>query len=113
MTTLLKPCPFCGSTDISAIKEELAKPAPEPVGWITKYRNSHVEAEFISLSSLQQGPLYLAPPPPKVPEGWQLVPKEPTPEMLNAAEGDCDTFDDYYKAMLAAAPSLPPSQGEG
>lgn len=46
------------------------------------------------------------------PEGWQAVPKEPTPEMENAA---CEAADNgkfsgaylraIYRAMLAAAPS--------
>ena len=35
-----------------------------------------------------------------VPEGWQLVPVEPTPEMLVAIGG----AKPRYKAMLAAAP---------
>lgn len=46
------------------------------------------------------------------PEGWQLVPVEPTPEMLEAAqaldEGNDDVmaaWSDAYSAMLAAAPT--------
>jgi hypothetical protein len=44
-----------------------------------------------------------------VPEGWQLVPTEPTPEMLQAAH---DVFGNplgvlCYRAMLAAAPKEP------
>jgi len=78
-------------------------------------------------------PLYASPPPaqptqgePAVPEGWQLVPKEPTREMLNTwamkmpdprytgPEAGSErvlgwaAVDEIYRAMLAAAP--PPAQ---
>lgn len=58
-------------------------------------------------------PLYRHPPAPAVPEGWQLVPVEPTPEMLSAtttsrnpalrAEIMHMAAEDWAK-MLAAAP---------
>lgn len=50
---------------------------------------------------------------PAVPEGWRLVPVEPTESMLNAAWSTAleterglllDSFDDAYKAAMAAAP---------
>lgn len=53
-----------------------------------------------------------------VPDGWQLVPKEPTDEMnkegratlpLDSCEADAE---DVYVSMLAAAPT-PPASGEG
>ena len=44
--------------------------------------------------------------------GWQLVPKEPTPEMVSAAMGEIpedgseyDDIEDAWRAMLAAAPT--------
>lgn len=49
-----------------------------------------------------------------VPDGWQLVPKEPTQEMC-AADFDCedsigiDSARTCYKAMLASAPPAPQS----
>ena len=44
-----------------------------------------------------------AQPAPSVPEGWQLVPIEPTQEMLDATSWpNCAGTD--YKKMLAAAP---------
>ena len=58
-----------------------------------------------------------AQPAPSVPDGWKLVPIEPTSEMLGAGE---DTFVttytgtpvsapiDVYRAMLAAAPEAKP-----
>ena len=41
-----------------------------------------------------------------VPEGWQLVPVEPTPEMVQAATHSAVGFGTRaaYRAMLAAAP---------
>jgi len=54
-------------------------------------------------------------PPPAVPQGWKLVPIEPTPEMC-AAGDDCQDADPRmddspsyygYKAMIAAAPGAP------
>lgn len=42
-----------------------------------------------------------------VPEGWQLVPVEPTPEMCEVSTWDFNRFypaKEIYKAMLAAAP---------
>ncbi len=43
----------------------------------------------------------------KVPEGWQLVPKEATDEMITAGDAYLDGLSmlhDAYEAMLAAAP---------
>ena len=54
-----------------------------------------------------------AQPTPSVPDGWKLVPIEPTQEMINhviderleaLVAGKEHTFIDIYKAMLAAAP---------
>ncbi|WP_079908090.1 hypothetical protein [Salmonella enterica] len=60
-------------------------------------------------------PLYVAPPVPVVPDGYALVPVEPTDEMIAAAmncedvlfnsdESFCVQFGNIYEAMLAAAP---------
>lgn len=52
----------------------------------------------------------------RIPEGWKMVPLEPTLEMKEAAamyRASCEetrlqkTFGGYYRAMLAAAPSVP------
>lgn len=53
-----------------------------------------------SLEDSIEIPLYTSAP--TIPEGWQLVPIEPTPEMLEAAGGHI--FEDTYEAMLSAAP---------
>jgi hypothetical protein len=45
-----------------------------------------------------------------IPEGWQLVPKEPTQEMLDAFyedESSVDTAKHRYKQLLSAAPAPP------
>ena len=47
-----------------------------------------------------------------VPEGWKLVPTEPTKEMLEAGQTEwldsagADPSFDVYRAMLAAAPEV-------
>ena len=102
----------------------------EPVAWLHESRRDsdvvtsavkHVwqRARPMSLAAYSI-PLYLAPgaqPAPGIPEGWKLVPIEPTHEMLDAGE---DTFVptytgtpvsapiDVYCAMLAAAPEAKP-----
>lgn len=46
-----------------------------------------------------------------IPDGWQLIPKEPTPEMLTAGERESDseesTYETVFFAMLSAAPKAP------
>jgi hypothetical protein len=53
---------------------------------------------------------------PAVPEGWKLVPIEPTHEMTEQGAQEADWYAhnayDCYKAMLDAAPQ-PPKGGEG
>ena len=46
----------------------------------------------------------------RVPEGWQLVPKEPTPEMLHALSR-VGRIDYIWRAALAAAPKHEGAQG--
>ncbi len=55
-------------------------------------------------------------PPPAAPDGWLLVPKEPTEEMTSAAMGDFDTpfyadLERIYRSMVAAAPALTAQDG--
>lgn len=43
-----------------------------------------------------------------VPEGWKLVPVEPTKQMLEASYREASVYSPTaYRAMLAAAPTLP------
>lgn len=50
--------------------------------------------------------LYTAPPAPvlRVPDGWKLVPVEPTKEMWDAYDDAPDDIDSEWHAMLMAAP---------
>lgn len=68
-------------------------------------------------------PLYAKPVPatPAIPEGWQLVPKEPTIDMHDKgtqvilAFGEhptCHGANECYKAMLSAAPKPATNEGE-
>lgn len=43
---------------------------------------------------------------PVIPDGWVMVPVEPTPEMINSAMRDNETGEvaEIYELMLAAAP---------
>ena len=77
----------------------------EPVAWLNK------KISYMSvLTKPDDGggwfPVFTTPQP-AIPEGWQLVPVEPTEAMLDAGEmidGDGVTYVDLFKAMLAAAP---------
>ena len=84
----------------------------EPVAWLVQYDDETRSGSFATMSlddaelycaeDKEIVPLYLAP---TIPEGWVLVPKEPTQEMLDAG----DMFNQgriatrlTYKALLAA-----------
>ena len=50
-----------------------------------------------------------AQPAPSVPEGWKLVPIEPTPSMAASVElSTANSVSNIYRAMLAAAPEAKP-----
>jgi len=67
-----------------------------------------LEATGKEVVGLDEGnlPIYA----PHVPEGWQLVPKEPTPDMIEAAR-NTDFKVAAYRAMLSAAPRPLPAVG--
>jgi hypothetical protein len=54
----------------------------------------------------------LKPTAPAVPQGWKLVPIEPTIEMMMQMPGSADATEwkQYYKAMLSMAPIAPAQQ---
>ncbi|CND46341.1 hypothetical protein B7R70_07730 [Yersinia pseudotuberculosis] len=96
----------------------LAAKRAEPVAWEVKGILCHSKEEADSYVG-EPVPLYEAPQlnSPEIPDGWKLVPIEPTAEMMAAAmECDdvvfdldddtifCVQFDNIYAAMLAAAP---------
>lgn len=104
---------------LKAWKEEVEK--QEPVATVIKEGDSRYwTSERLWTFPDGKYPLYTqagaqAQPAPSVPEGWKLVPIEPTQEMTNhviderleaLVAGKEHTFIDIYKAMLAAAPKL-------
>lgn len=86
-----------------------AKIATEPQkfdAWMTnpytKVLQKSVKEDYVPKSTVQAAP--------SVPEGWQPVPKDPTPEMLHAQDrylmrGVTRGSSLIWEAMLAAAPS--------
>ena len=91
------------------------------------WKRRALEAEDLNRKFVAEinGPAYMgepAQPAPSVPEGWKLVPIEPTPEMMLVAqkadhdhleheewlEYDGEDVKRVYRAMLAAAPEAKP-----
>lgn len=102
------------SIELELARIALASLEAEPVAWMWEiYGGGHMYAK-IKPSSLDSTPLYAAPPAPVVPNGWVLVPVEPTHEMQSAAAcairfdttpiNKLWTGNAVYRAMLAAAP---------
>ncbi|EAU7535097.1 DUF551 domain-containing protein [Salmonella enterica] len=103
--------------------EELARIAlasleAEPIGYMNRFTGrvfSLDEQPGADTDTAVYEPVYAAPPAPVVPDGYALVPVEPTDEMIAAAmncedvlfnsdESFCVQFGNIYEAMLAAAP---------
>ncbi len=93
-------------------RELLANREAQPVGFRYRHKDTvswlyndwrwpdSVEAEQCQIEWL-----YTAQPAPAVPDGWKLVPVEPTEEMLRAAYRESGVYSaKAYRAMLAAAP---------
>ena len=79
----------------------------EPVAWAATSDEGKVEALGFNASRRFDTPLFLAPPP-AVPDGYVLVPKEPTKEMLSAGCQKLGALYGHhgarsmYQAMIAA-----------
>ncbi|HFF8968250.1 hypothetical protein [Serratia marcescens] len=72
---------------------------------ITEEKHAELSIAFATDSDHEFRVLYDAPPAPAVPDGWKLVPVEPTEEMLRAAYRESGVYSaKAYRAMLAAAP---------
>ncbi|EEK4517937.1 hypothetical protein GNM61_15545 [Salmonella enterica] len=96
----------------------LASLEAEPIGYMNCFTGrvfSLDEQPGADTDKAVYEPVYAAPPLPVVPEGYALVPVEPTDEMIAAAmncedvlfnsdESFCVQFGNIYEAMLAAAP---------
>ncbi len=86
---------------------ERQEPECEVVGQV---RNVLYEVRTLKYDLPAGTKLYALPgaqPAPSVPGGWQLVPVEPTPEMLCALIDGANQYDSWnegYRDMLAAAP---------
>ena len=117
---------------IAAVRQYLAQPAPEPIAW-AMLRADGLVLDVIcpdEHNDVYEGaytvPLYAAPQPaPAVPDGWVMVPREPTRDMCVAAvvlnngnavyknvkaealEIEEQIYAEVYEAMIAAARSAP------
>ena len=100
--------------NLSTAIEEMER--AEPVAWsLWQPFGGHVQFTGNQKLATQYGlradvmvtPLYLHPTP-TIPDGWKLVPIEPTLKMIGAAEDQADCLGDFYRAMLAAAPEYKP-----
>ncbi|HHW4124623.1 TPA: hypothetical protein ACUU9N_001509 [Yersinia enterocolitica] len=89
----------------------LAAKMAEPVAWVvgdaTLYNSDTVEA-YAKRSGLPVSPLYTTPQlnSPEMPDGWKLVPIEPTLAMLTllGLTGSFESMLERYANMLDAAP---------
>ncbi|WP_293648421.1 hypothetical protein [uncultured Pantoea sp.] len=107
--------------ELALMKIALAALTAEPLGYIRdedaallpfERKHTCVEVAVYKQQSFStDSPVYTVPPvaAPAVPDGWQLVPVEPTPKMLVAGilvtEYDADPGG-MYRAMIAAAPEV-------
>jgi len=102
------------------IDAALAEPALEPVAWLIRTETPIGFA--LDILGKQADPAYpdafpvYSATPPAIPDGWQLVPKEPTQNMWDEAKMITEAMIKnhtnldlglIYQTMLAAAPKLP------
>lgn len=76
------------------------------VQWLLACDGNKVQ-EFVKLQRYQEA---LSGNSPVIPDGWALVPEEPTHEMLEAGDEQFGTYD-VYRRMIAAAPQQEVKQG--
>ncbi|EEM3240810.1 hypothetical protein GK471_13255 [Salmonella enterica] len=100
------------------VRIALASLEAEPIGYMNCFTGrvfSLDEQPGADTDTAVYEPVYAAPPAPVIPDGYALVPVEPTDEMIAAAmncedvlfnsdESFCVQFGNIYEAMLAAAP---------
>jgi hypothetical protein len=110
---------FTRNEQIALAKTALAAKTAEPIGKVSlsDFRSEGTrEAKVVCLhdqadwDNFTDGTLLFLTPPvnsPETPDGWVMVPKEPTGAMLSAAKewtGLTETAKVLYREMLAAAP---------
>lgn len=92
---------------LDKLREALAQPEQEPAGVVVAAVKAISDAAMIKWTSDYRpkvGDLIYTTPA-EIPDGWQLVPIEPTEEMINDADKHEHRFSDViYRVMLAAAP---------
>ena len=104
---------------MAALLQELVDaPEVEPVARVTGYYGGYLSIATVDGMVLPAGTaLYAAPPAPIVPDGWKLVPVDPTQEMMrsgaNVPLNKAARHNAVYRAMLAAAPTPAPIVPEG
>ncbi|ECI7825529.1 hypothetical protein E1L19_05925 [Salmonella enterica subsp. enterica] len=103
--------------EVEIFKIALASLTAEPVLYAAEETLAYANMGEIHLTCLSEPmgdaviPLYTAPPVPIVPDGWVMVPKEPTRQMMAqghfAMKGtDRGKFRRIYQAMITAASAL-------
>ena len=133
MSDALKPCPFCGERPQLTVRPDNAD-ATTYFAAVVCYCDSYSacahkmatapeadEAEAAARAAWNRRAA-LSAPPPVVPAGWQLVPVEPHPRLLNVLFGYwLDPVNNLkhraiaaaeWRSMLTAAPQAP-TQREG
>ena len=103
---------------MAALLQELVDaPEPEPVARVTGYYAGYLTIATVDGRVLPAGTaLYLAPPAPSVPDGWKLVPVEPTPEPFGYFKAepfgwtDCAETDDGAIALFDVPPAPTPAE---
>ena len=99
------------------LQEMVDAPEPDPVARVTGYYAGYLSIATVDGRVLPAGTaLYLAPPAPSVPDGWKLVPVEPTPEPFGYFKAepfgwtDCAETDDGAIALFDAPPAPTPAE---
>jgi hypothetical protein len=106
-----QPCDDCGLPAIKYIRADLAAFDPKKLSdgelilCLEEMRSRDASSHALTDATQGEG---------RVPEGWQLVPKEPTEGMLNkgAYPQVHSTRKNLWRAMLSAAPPAPAPEGE-
>ena len=101
------------AADTDKVREAILSILPNPPASIDKHESASYYVDFragLKAAAELVGSMAAQAPVREVPEGWQLVPVEPTEEMLKAIVGGADSPGSflaaaiYYQKVLAASP---------